>query len=300
VEGPATRPVGSGTVTSECWAWERDYVCSREVGRFDNCEPEPHCTFRGAQCLAQSDAGDCLTEERVYDCVTREDIVLDEGAPATCEDLEDPDGGATDGGSASRTLPDALAALQSAGAGAEDHRTSPEMFGGDPLKCSKLLLGTKNCCKRTGLLIGLGCGESSNRLRDARDNDRCIPLGAYCSKKALFGACLKKKETDCCYKSSLARIVIETAIRQTGLDLGSAKRPRCDGLSVTQFQLLDLSRADFSSVADDILSDMSVESAGDAAERLRRSIEAMQGQGTSGLPDDPAPWTPPSPPLPGG
>ena len=289
VEGPATRSVGSGSITAECWAWERDYVCSREVGRFDNCEPAPECTFREALCLARSEGGECLTEERVYDCVTSEEIVLDEGVPSECTPDPTDDGGPdeTDEADASRSLPDALAALQSVGEGAEDHRTTPELFGGDPLKCSKLLLGTKNCCKRTGLLIGLGCGESSNRLRDARDHDRCIPLGSYCSKKALFGACLKKKETDCCYKSSLAKIVIETAVRQTGLDLGSAKRPSCEGLSVTQFQLLDLADADFSSVTADILSDMSVESPGDTAERLRRSIQSMQSGGTSGLPSPP-------------
>ena len=288
-DGPATRPVGSGSLSAACWRWERAYICETETGRFDNCEPDASCTYQSSICLGESDTGTCLTEERVYQCTTVEEEILEEGTPADCEAVTDETGDSGPGeADETRSLPDALAALQSMGRGAEDYREAPEMFAGDALKCSKLLLGTKNCCKRSGLLIGLGCSEDARRLREAREADRCLSLGSYCSKKALFGACLKKKETDCCYASSLARIVIETARAQNGHDLGTPKRPTCAGLTVTQFQLLDLANADFSTVADDILADMSAESPGDTAERLRRSIEAMQANRDSGLPGQPS------------
>ena len=282
VEGPDIRLVSAVPVQADCWRWERTYRCEVETGTANSCEIPAACSWIEDNCLGSDEEGRCLTTEHVYQCEEVSEEIVEAGSDGTCEPgaadapYNDPNEAGTLGGS---SLFDIVAALNSVREGSDDYQTEPDLFGGEGLKCSKWVFGAKNCCKRSGLLIGLGCSENEAKLQTSRQEDLCISVGSYCSKKALFGACLKKKETYCCYKSELARIVVEAGIRQQGKDLGTPKNPSCDGFTVEQFQLLNLGDADFSSVADNMLEDMNLGDPDEIADRMRRRIQEMQGGG---------------------
>ena len=283
VEGPETRVIQGVAIEAECWRWERPYTCEHRGDYHSNCDVPAECEFVEDVCLSYNDDGSCASTEHRYSCAETEEVVLTEAVSGTCE----PEGeGGDDDAVDERTgsgFSDMLSALTGMGEGAEDHRSTsddPDLFGGEESKCSKWLVGTKNCCKRKGLLIGLGCSEEENKLKVNREADRCIFVGSYCSSKAVLGACLKKKESYCCYQSAISKLIAEAGHDQLGLDFGSAKEPKCDGFSVAQLQSLDLSGVDFSSVADDMIQELtgSTDSLEDA---IRRDIDDFT---TNGLP----------------
>ena len=73
---------------------------------------------------------------------------------------------------------------------------------------------------------GLGwadrCNSEEEQLRLARQEGQCVYVGSYCSEDSIFG-CLAKKETHCCFRSTLARIIQEQGREQLGLDWGGAQ-----------------------------------------------------------------------------
>lgn len=286
-EGPQTRLIDGIPVFADCWSWSRDYLCERVLGNSDSCEVPSDCDYVSDKCLGRSASGVCLSTEHLYSCETTTEHLITDGSAGTCTPEEsggmvvnDPNGDQdADQGT---SIIDAIAALNSMKEGGEEHSdntSAPNIFGGEPLKCGKLVLGAKNCCKRSGILIGLGCNQSETTLQARRQEGLCIGLGSYCSSKALFGACLKKKETFCCYQSELARIVVETGMRQQGHDLGSAKSPTCEGFTVEKFQQLDLGDTDFSSVADTMLDQLDLTDRDALAERMRQRISEMSNGG---------------------
>ena len=105
-----------------------------------------------------------------------------------------------------------------------------------------------NCCSNDGLLtdIGFGCSSDDRALADSQKAGLCHYVGTYCSDRTLFGICLKKRKTFCCFSGKLARIIHEQGRPQVGWDWGEAKSPDCSGFTVTLFQALDLSLMDFS------------------------------------------------------
>jgi len=282
VEGEETRLLDGVPVYASCWRWERTYSCAENTGFETDCEVPTGCELSEEICLAESASGECLTTEHVYACTETNEVVVTDENPGTCEDEGDTDPYADpneDDQPEGSSLFDVVAGLNSVSQGADDYQTEPSLFEGEDLKCSKWIFGSKNCCKDKGLLIGLGCDAQEEKLAVAKDEDLCISVGSYCSKKTFFGTCLKKKETYCCYKSELARIVVEAGVQQIGKDLGTPKNPTCDGFSVTQFQLLDLGQADFSGVADSMLEDMNMGDPDEIAARLRQRIGELQGGG---------------------
>lgn len=293
IEGPETRQLQGMDVQASCWRWQRIYTCGENTGFESNCElPNQNCELKEDICLSTGPDGTCLTTEHVYECTETEEHVISEAVGGTCDNEEGSEGGGgsdpyadpeEDNQPSGSSVFDVVAGLNSLGEGAADYQDEPKLFGGDALKCGKWIFGAKNCCKKSGLLIGLGCSENEERLAVARDNDLCISIGSYCSKKSFFGTCLKKKQSYCCYKSELARIVVETGREQAGKSLGTPKDPQCDGFSVQQFQLLDLSRADFSGVADNMLDGMNTNLLDMTPEQIRAALTArvqeLQGGG---------------------
>ena len=106
------------------------------------------------------------------------------------------------------------------------------IFNGEDLRCKKKALGFSNCCSRSGWGLGWAdrCNSEEQQLRLARHEGQCVYVGSYCSEDSIFG-CLAKKETHCCFRSTLARIIQEQGRAQLGLDWGGAQSPECDGLS---------------------------------------------------------------------
>lgn len=283
VEGPATRIVEGVPVYAECWLWSRDYKCEEDEGFESDCEVEDNCEFSHDECLGYSEDGECLTVEHVYQCSITEEYEVSPAVAGTCEE-DGTQGGSTVPYEDERTgsgFSEVVASLMSVEeAGLEYHDPQqPSIFEGEDKRCGKWIFGSKNCCKRTGFFESLfGCSEGEKELAVARNENQCVYVGSYCSKKALFGSCLKKSETYCCYKSEFAKLVAEAGKEQIGKSMGSAKSPDCSGFSVTEFQRLDLSRVDFSSVTADIVSQMEIDPEA-IKERMSNQISNMQNPG---------------------
>lgn len=109
------------------------------------------------------------------------------------------------------------------------------------------------------------CEKSEVLLAVKREKRLCHFVGEYCSKSIKVGfakICIQRSETHCCYNSKIGRIINEYARTVVpGLSWGSPEVPFCDGFSIEQFQMLDLSKVDFSELYDDIQPKMLDESA---------------------------------------
>lgn len=92
------------------------------------------------------------------------------------------------------------------------------------------------------------CNDAEFDLAVQREIGSCSYAGTYCSKRVL-GACLKKKESYCCYKSPMTKMLRESAEPGGVLTHGSAKRPDCSGLPLDEIERIDWSVMDFNSLA---------------------------------------------------
>lgn len=81
-------------------------------------------------------------------------------------------------------------------------------------------------------------------------NRMCHYVGRYCSKRVWVGLskkCLYKTKSYCCFASPLSRILMEQIKGQgIGGDWGTAKKPVCDGLAISDLELVDWSLVDLS------------------------------------------------------
>lgn len=106
----------------------------------------------------------------------------------------------------------------------------------------------------------LKCDKEETLLAVKREKRLCHYVGEYCSRKLNLGftkICISHKETYCCFNSKISRIINEAARKMLpGLGWGSAESPSCNGLTIAQFQSLDLSSIDFSEMYDDIVPKM--------------------------------------------
>lgn len=133
------------------------------------------------------------------------------------------------------------------GSGEFDCAGELSIFNGEDLRCKKKALGFSNCCSRSGWGLGWAdqCDATEERLRAAREAGQCVYVGSYCSEDSIFG-CLARKETHCCFRSKLARIIHEQGRPQLDTDWGDAQNPDCEGFSAEQLAALDFSVIDFS------------------------------------------------------
>lgn len=251
LEPNETQIIGGMAVYRDCWRYEKRYTCaSSSTTEEDYCAQlrNKGCTQIGSQCTGMLDNGLCESFEQTYQCQTspgssRE--ILDCGGQTLCLD-----GGCFD--TAYEPSQDFGVAASSLGvindAAADVSIDASIIFQGEDLRCSKAILGYSNCCKLNGWGQDIGlaqCSSNEQRLALSRQAGLCHSVGSYCSNKNLLG-CTSRKETYCCFKSKLARIIQEQGRAQLGLSWGSAKNPDCSGITLEQLQSLDFSRIDFS------------------------------------------------------
>lgn len=103
----------------------------------------------------------------------------------------------------------------------------------------------------------LTCESDEVLVAVKRDHRLCHYVGEYCSKKInlLFAKiCVQHKETYCCFNSKLSRIINDTArVQLPGVSWGTPQSPSCQGITIAQFQSMDLSTVDFSDFYADIV-----------------------------------------------
>ena len=163
------------------------------------------------------------------------------------------------------------------------------IFKGKRYRCDLNLASfVQNCCSKTGLFKG-SCPESTKELRARRDDARsCHYVGVH--KKKVLGVTLKKRKVYCCFNSKMARVIHEQArgqLIQKGLwgtaengGWGSAKNPRCGGMTASQFQQIDFDAVDFSEIYGDLPDASDIPDARDSERDAKEGIKNLCPDGS--------------------
>ena len=133
--------------------------------------------------------------------------------------------------------------------GEEFDRESLRFFAGKRRRCHIHFGGLANCCRNSGLLVGLAnCSASEKELAKERNAGNTHYLGRYCSKRTFFGVCIRRSRAWCVFGSKLGRILHQQARPQLGIGWGS-----CRGFSVAEVERIDFARLDLSEFTEDLM-----------------------------------------------
>ncbi len=271
-QGPETRVIDGVSYTEDCWQWQRDYACTvyTPASDCDALEANGECTFREEYCITEEEP--CYTYERVYDCpgsviesaetnyICDGNIACIEG---NCEQFERV---------ANTEFDEAVSGLAAMSEAAKQlDPNNLRIFNGDSNRCKKKLFSLFSCCGGNGIPLIGDCNEVERALPEKIDNGLCHYVGTYCSKKFL-GACLTKTKNYCCYGSKLSRIIQVQGRAQLGIGWDRPKDESCNGFTVAQFQILDLSLMDFSEVEADLMASVSLPDQLETVDRLQDRI----------------------------
>ncbi len=164
--------------------------------------------------------------------------------------------------------------------GEEFDRQDMSFFTGRRRACHIKLFGLANCCKNSGLLVGLGnCSASERELAEERHAGNTHYLGRYCSKRTLFGVCIRRSRAWCVFGSKLGRILQQQGRAQLGIGWSS-----CRGLTVAEIEGIDFAGLDLSEFTEDLMDgsrepSVSLPDAGDTGTAMRRRIREFYGRG---------------------
>jgi len=132
--------------------------------------------------------------------------------------------------------------------GGEFDRDNLRFFQGDRRGCNIKLGGLANCCKNSGLLVGIaGCSRAEIELGKERHAGNTHYLGTRCAKR-VFGVCIRRKREWCVFGSKLGRILHQQARPQLGLGWGS-----CRGFTVAEVERIDFDRLDLTEFTEDLV-----------------------------------------------
>ncbi len=164
--------------------------------------------------------------------------------------------------------------------GDEFDRQDMSFFTGQRRACHIKLFGLANCCKNSGLLVGLGnCSASERELAEERHAGNTHYLGRYCSKRTLFGVCIRRSRAWCVFGSKLGRILQQQGRAQLGIGWGS-----CRGLTVAEIEGIDFASLDLSEFTEDLMDgsrepSVSLPDAGDTGDAMRTRIRDFYRRG---------------------
>ncbi len=164
--------------------------------------------------------------------------------------------------------------------GEEFDRDDMRFFTGQRRRCHIKLFGLANCCKNSGLLVGLGnCSASERELAEERNAGNTHYLGRYCSRRTFFGVCIRRSRAWCVFGSKLGRILQQQGRAQLGIGWGS-----CRGLTVAEVESIDFERLDLSEFTEDLMDaskepSVSLPDAGDTGDAMRTRIREFYRRG---------------------
>ncbi len=164
--------------------------------------------------------------------------------------------------------------------GDEFDRQDMRFFKGTRRACHIKLFGLANCCKNSGALVGLAdCSASEIELAQERNAGNTHYLGKYCSKKTLFGVCIRHSRAWCVFGSKLGRILQQQGRRQLGIGWSS-----CRGLTVAEIEGIDFASLDLSEFTEDLMDgsrepSVSLPDAGDTGDAMRTRIRDFYRRG---------------------
>ena len=132
--------------------------------------------------------------------------------------------------------------------GEEFDRDSLRFFRGERRACRIRWGGLANCCRNSGLLVGLaGCSRAEIELGKERHAGNTHYLGTRCARR-VFGVCLKRERVWCVFGSRLGRILHQQARPQLGVGWGS-----CRGFTVAEIERIDFDRLDLSEFTENLV-----------------------------------------------
>ena len=130
----------------------------------------------------------------------------------------------------------------------EFDRGNLRFFTGKRRACRIRWGGLANCCRNSGLLVGLAnCSAAEIELGKQRHAGNTHYLGTRCAKR-IFGVCLKRERVWCVFTSKLGRILHQQARPQLGIGWGS-----CRGFSVAEIERIDFDGLDLSEFTENLV-----------------------------------------------
>ena len=157
--------------------------------------------------------------------------------------------------------------------GEEFDRDDLRFFTGKRRVCRIRWGGLANCCRNSGLLVGLGnCSAAERELAEERHDGNTRYLGSYCARRTLFGFCTRRERAWCVFGSKLGRILQEQGRAQLGIGWGS-----CRGMTVAEIEGIDFERLDLSEFTANLMDgsmepSVSLPGAGDTQGAMRSRI----------------------------
>ena len=132
--------------------------------------------------------------------------------------------------------------------GEEFDRENLRFFRGNRRSCRIRWGGLADCCKDSGVLIGLGdCTEAERLLAEERHAGNTHYLGTRCAKRIL-GVCVRRERVWCVFGSKLGRILQEAVRGQLGIDWSN-----CRGFTVAEMERIDFEAVDLSEFTENLL-----------------------------------------------
>ncbi len=164
--------------------------------------------------------------------------------------------------------------------GEEFDRDSLEFFRGERRACHIHLFGLVNCCSNSGALVGLAqCSPEEVALAQERNAGNTHYLGRYCSRRTLFGICIRRSRAWCVFGSKLGRILQQQGRAQLGIPWSD-----CRGFTVAEIETIDFEGLDLSEFARDLMDGSKEPSvflpdAGDTTGAMRTRIQDFYRRG---------------------
>lgn len=259
IEGPETRIINGLPVQRDCWKRQITYKCGHDAPskcpnyRKLGCEQIEH------QCI-KSIGEQCVEYEKTYHC--KKMIQNPTGKyQLLCADLPFCINGdcVFDGYEANHDMLEAVSKLKIfEELSKQVQKDGLNIFTGDCGRCRKNGFGFRSCCGKGagwGKSFGAKCSEGEKTLASQRTKGLCHYVGTYCSKKVL-GKCVEKKQSHCCFKGKIQRILQEQIRAQLGITWGSGKNPECRGLTLQELSKADWEQLDLSELFNEILEQM--------------------------------------------
>ena len=132
--------------------------------------------------------------------------------------------------------------------GEEFDRGSLRFFNGQRRACRIQWAGLADCCRNSGLLVGLGnCSGAERELARERHDGHTHYLGEFCTRRIL-GICIRRERAWCVFGSKLGRIFQQQGRAQLGIGWGS-----CRGLTVAELEGVDFDALNLSEFTADLL-----------------------------------------------
>ena len=132
--------------------------------------------------------------------------------------------------------------------GEEFDRDNLRFFAGERKACRIKWGGLANCCKNSGLLVGLAnCSAGERELAEERHAGNTHYLGKRCAKR-VFGVCIRRERVWCVFGSKLGRILHQQARPQLGIGWGS-----CRGFTVAEIERIDFAGLDLTEFTENLM-----------------------------------------------